>query len=131
MSGRGVGRRVLVVDDCPAVLRFVARALSDADYAVEVHDDPRAALARYRQAGDLIDLVITDYSMPHLNGLHLVEAMRAARSGGAFLMITADGPSLSDQELRAHGIGQLLRKPFTMSDLRAAVQAVWADALES
>jgi CheY-like chemotaxis protein len=84
--------RVLVVDDCPAVLRFVERALAGAGHVVACHDDPRTALAGYQQAGDQIDLVITDYSMPHLNGLQLVEAMRAARAGGAFLMITADGP---------------------------------------
>lgn len=123
--------RVLVVDDCPAVLRFVERALAGAGHVVACHDDPRAALASYQAAGNQIDLVITDYSMPHLNGLQLVEAMRAARAGGAFLMITADGPPLTDQALRARGIGQLLRKPFSGADLRAAVQAVWAGALES
>ena len=131
MSDRGAGRRVLVVDDCPAVLRFVARALADAGYAVVVQDDPRAALALYRQAGEPIDLVVTDYSMPHLNGLQLVEAMRAARPGGAFLMITADGPPLGASALRARGIGRLLPKPFSLPDLLAAVEAVRAGAVES
>jgi CheY-like chemotaxis protein len=62
---------ILVVDDSPEIRRVVARALSDARYAVLEAEDGAVALQVLERGGVDIDLVLTDIKMPRLDGVEL------------------------------------------------------------
>ncbi|MDZ7827123.1 MAG: response regulator [Gammaproteobacteria bacterium] len=53
-----------MIDDESAIGRWMGALLEMRDFVVDVHDDPRTALARFDLTPDLWDLVITDQSMP-------------------------------------------------------------------
>ena len=118
-----VRTRVLVVDDEPDILRMLRRVLMDLGYEVQVTDRPYDALELYRASAPAFDLVVTDYSMPGMDGLELVRAMRAERVDAFFLMITAQAPALSPAEFRQAGIHCVLTKPFSVRTFGALVQA--------
>ena len=110
--------RILVVDDEPEVLRFVAGVLERAEYEVAPADGARQALAIIADA-DPFDLVVSDVVMPEMCGPELVKEIRARSPSSAIMFISGCVP-----------VGQLPRgfpylgKPFSPRDLLSAVGRV-------
>jgi DNA-binding response OmpR family regulator len=108
---------ILVVDDSPAIRGIVARALSEARYAVLEAEDGALVLEILERGGVGIDLVLTDIKMPRLDGLELGRRIAARNwqvpvlymTGGTGDAIVADGAG--------HAVAPLLRKPFSMDRL--------------
>jgi PAS domain S-box-containing protein len=118
------GTRVLTVEDDQAVRALISAALHDLGCTVLEADDGLAGW-HIVQSGAPLDLVITDVGLPGMNGRQLADAARAARPGLKVLIITGyAGTALADLELPP-GMA-LLRKPFTLADLAAAVTALLA-----
>lgn len=69
-------RRIVVVDDDPQVLRALKDMLSGWDYEVECCSHPAAVLSRIKRQKDYCGLVLTDYSMPAMDGLELAGVIR-------------------------------------------------------
>jgi PAS domain S-box-containing protein len=125
----GADLRILVVDDEPAVARFVSRVLERAGYDVSVYTSSVEAAAAV-EAGDLRpDLMLTDQTMPGLTGLNLITRVRGTLPDLPVMIMSGydtalDGPALA--EARVH---RFLRKPFRGSELLGEVKDV-AAALE-
>ena len=106
---------ILVVDDDPQVREIVSELLGDFGHSVLVAGGGIEALQVLDEV-PAIELVITDVRMPDISGLEL--AARAKRERGDLKVILISGYFL------AHDTGlRLLRKPFRMTELRAAVDA--------
>ncbi len=120
-------RRILLVDDEAAVRRAATRLLTNAGATVSVCDDPRQVLPTLQAASLPFDCVVTDLSMPHLNGLQLAAAVRAEFPNLPIVLTTG---FLDHQDLlRAPsvGISQVVPKPFTLAQLREAIEQATAD----
>lgn len=74
-SEEGPFRDVLVVEDIETIAASIAFVLSEGPYDIKLAHNGRDALTQLR-AGDF-DLVISDLDMPSMNGLELIEAIRA------------------------------------------------------
>jgi two-component system response regulator MprA len=120
-------RRILVVEDEPAISGFVRRGLIFDGFAVDVIADGRRALAALRDAPP--DLVILDVMLPGIDGLEIARRLRAAEAdaGGAatpILMLTArDAVPDRVTGLKA-GADDYLVKPFAYEELLARVEAL-------
>lgn len=116
------GRTVLVVDDEPGVRAFMAETLREAGY--DAHEASDVGVALMRLDSDPPDLLLTDYSMPGMNGLELAERGRAKTADLKVLIVSgyADAEALEASAARP----ALLRKPFDERELIQAVETVLA-----
>jgi CheY-like chemotaxis protein len=107
---------VLVVDDEPAVRRFVSRALQAVGLAVHEAEDGLEALSLIREGRAAIDVVVSDVVMPGLNGVELLKELALTHPEIPVLLISAYSP----EDLRQRGIAApcgVLPKPFTAAEL--------------
>ncbi len=109
--------RVMVVDDDMLVLANAVALLEDLGHHVVPASGPDEAL-RHLDGDAAIDIVVTDYAMPVMNGVDLAAAIAARRPGLPVLLATGyaelpgTGPALPR-----------LDKPYRQSDLAAAIAA--------
>ena len=124
-----MANRVLLADDDP-ILREIAQAyLSEAGYDVTLAEDGREALAATRTGA--FDLIITDMVMPNLDGIELLQALKAAASATPVLGMSG-GIAGCDAEIllaAARGIGAagVLSKPLRKDSFLAAVRSAMDD----
>jgi signal transduction histidine kinase len=119
------GRRVLVIEDEPALASAVAEALADAGFVVERAADGEEGLATVAQRP--FDLVVCDLKMPRLDGMQFYRAMAAATPALARRVIFVTGAVAGTEAERFfEETGcRWLAKPFRLGDLlRAARDAL-------
>ncbi len=115
--------RILVVDDSRSQRRILTAYLTRWGYDVIEADSGAAALAICQETD--IDMVLSDWMMPGMNGLEFCRAYRdlANRSYGYFILLT----SKSEKGEVAHGLDigadDFLTKPVAALELRARIRA--------
>ena len=114
--------RVLLVEDDPTIAGFVEKGLKEAGFVVDVAGDGRAGLTQALAGGH--DAAIVDVMLPQLDGLALIDALRAKGVRTPVLILSARR-SVDDRVrgLQAGG-DDYLTKPFAFAELLARVQAL-------
>ncbi len=124
--------RIVVVDDSKMMLKLYQNKLSSLNYDAEIYNRPEEAIPKILM--DKPALVITDLNMPNISGLELTREIRRTytRQDLPILMITTQSDfvekktgdiDVNDAILKKSGINQVLHKPFTDEDFKAAVAA--------
>ena len=113
--------RVLLVDDDPAVLSGLRRALVLEGYEVLAAEDGETALAL--AASQPPDLVVLDVMLPGLDGLAVCQRLRAT-SPTPILMLTAKDTVPDRVAGLDRGADDYLVKPFALDELLARVRAL-------
>jgi two-component system, OmpR family, response regulator len=117
--GRG-SMRILVIDDEPRILAFLARGLTADGYTVETADNGGDALRAVRRSA--YDLVLLDLLLPGVDGLSVLQAINRLRPGLPVVIISArsDLPT----KLRGFGLGatDYVSKPFALDELLARIR---------
>ena len=116
------GRRLLVIDDDPDVLEATCETLQAMGF--EVVPAPSASAGLQILAADTsIDLAVTDFSMPGMNGIEFIRLARLSRPKLPCLLVTgyADISSLTDTLTRDI---MILRKPYRMKELAASIESL-------
>ena len=123
--------RVLVVDDDAMVRAVVAGHLKDSGYNIAEAPNGLDALARL-DAGEVADLLVTDFSMPGMNGLMLIKEARQRLPGLPALLLTgyADAGFLPRIEEALNDATALLQKPVSGDALAARAAALLDDAAD-
>jgi DNA-binding response OmpR family regulator len=108
--------RVMLVDDDARMREVLARLLASAGFrAVEQVGDGQEALLRL--AGVHVDLIITDCSMPRMDGVAFVTALRAKGDATPVIMLSGqDDPQLVVRAIRA-GVNNYVPKPIHPENL--------------
>lgn len=114
--------RVLVVDDEPTLRLGFAYALSNRTTTVETAANGRHALDRIEVVP--FDLLILDLRMPEMDGIAVIDALRA--EGNSVPVILCSAAMVPGAALRAirHGVVDFLLKPVRPADLRKAIEFV-------
>lgn len=117
--------RVLVVDDFPAMRKLIKNALAEIglNKITEAVNGEEAVSILEREK---INLIISDWNMPVMNGLQLLVHVRSSEELKAlpFIMLTAEG--MKDhvvQAIRA-GVSNYIVKPFTVEILEAKLRQI-------
>ncbi len=119
------GATILVVDDEPNLRRVLSAVLARDGHNVLVADGGRDAV-RKAKAERKLDLLITDYLMPDMNGLEVLEAVRKQHPGLRALIISGHGTVRSAVEAMRLGAFDFITKPFDVEQVRNAVDRALA-----
>jgi CheY-like chemotaxis protein len=114
-------RHVLVVDDEPLVLRATTRMLENRGLRVTPCGDPTETLDRIAGAEPAIDCVVTDFSMPGLNGLGLAARIRESHPRMPIVLVTGFLENQNAQRAAGAGVTRVLNKPFRSAQLLEAI----------
>jgi len=121
MTGISTGATILVVDDEPNLRRVLTAVLERDGHRVIVADCGRDAV-RKAKAETHLDLLVTDYLMPDLNGLEVLENVRRQHPGLRALLISGHGTVRSAVEAIKLGAFDYLTKPFDVEQVRETVE---------
>jgi CheY-like chemotaxis protein len=113
-------RTILVVDDEDGLVRVLALLLQDEGYRVLTAQSGRAALEAAR--AERVDVVITDFMMPHMDGGELLRALHATYPRTPVMVMS----SLEERSIGrvCNGHAGFFRKPFDVPDFLRAVNAL-------
>jgi len=122
----GRGETILLVDDELSILSTARRSLERQGYNVLVSGGGPHALDLFRRNHQAIDLVVTDYMMPEINGVALIKAMKEIKPRVKIVAASGLGKDLGkgpeNKELELAGADSFLPKPYTVEDLLVVLQ---------
>ncbi|HEX7722958.1 MAG TPA: response regulator transcription factor [Pyrinomonadaceae bacterium] len=113
-------KRILVVDDEQEITLVLRSGLTTHGFDVRVAGEGQAALELFQAWTP--DLVITDLSMPNMNGLKLCRRLREI-SDVPIIILSVKGDEATKVEALDAGADDYLTKPFGMGELLARVRA--------
>ena len=122
--GLGPKGHALVVDDEPAILRLLRASLEMAGWRVSAFNDPRQALAAFRDTPDEFTVAISDQTMPGMSGMELIHALHASHPHLPAVLCTGFSDGLDEAAFRRQGILGPLRKPVDADTLLATLAEV-------
>ncbi|MTV27368.1 response regulator [Nitriliruptoraceae bacterium ZYF776] len=115
--------KILVVDDSKAMRAIVKRALGTLD---RVAGATLIEACDGREALDTVqaeqpDLVLSDWNMPEMTGIELLQALNEAGVSVPFGFVTSESTPEMHELARTHGARFLVSKPFTPESLDRAL----------
>lgn len=112
--------RLLVVEDDKAIREFLVRSLAEAGYQVD--SAPHAKQAEELGIEEIYDALIVDLTLPDMDGLELIERLRAQGSRAPVLILSARRSV--DDRVRGleRGGDDYLTKPFALAELLARLR---------
>jgi two-component system, cell cycle response regulator CpdR len=113
--------KILIAEDDDTARELVVRALKEDGHSVTMAADGVAALDAMNQ-NDRFDLLLTDVTMPVMDGIALALAAGRDHPDTAIMLMTG----YADQRERAHGLDALVHdvivKPFSVDQIKGAVR---------
>ena len=117
-------KNILVVDDSKSIRELVTLTLQSAGYNVSVGTDGSDAIKLLDSQE--INLVITDLNMPRMDGITLIQEIRANSKYGTIpiLMLTTESQANKKEEAKLAGATGWIVKPFAQEKLIEVVKKV-------
>ncbi|MEM6511471.1 MAG: response regulator [Pseudomonadota bacterium] len=117
--------RIMVVDDDDMVASVVSLMLTELGYESEVINSPNVALERFRTAASEFDLVLTDLTMPEMNGVELAKHLKSTRDDIVVAVMTGFGGA-AESSTDSDTVDRFLTKPLLLDDLSKALSELLA-----
>lgn len=118
--------KILVVDDFSTMRRIIRNLLRDLGFEnVTEADDGNTALPKLKGGG--FELLVTDWNMPGMTGMQLLEAVRsdAELKDLPVLMVTAEAKREQIVAAAQAGVNGYVVKPFTAATLREKIEKIF------
>jgi PAS domain S-box-containing protein len=122
VGGAPMSGRVMVVEDEPMVAAFMRELLEGWGLEVVVPPDALAAARWFDDPDHEVDLLITDLTMPQLNGLELAHHVSVLRPALPVLLYSGDADTIDEEGLRRAGVRAVVAKPVDPPSLRLTLR---------
>jgi PAS domain S-box-containing protein len=126
-QSRGNRERVLFIDDEESLVEWGQVILERLGYEVTVMNDSTKAFEIFSVDPSRFDLVITDQTMPGMNGLRLAKEFLKIRPDIPIILLTGHGDAVIPERLKKAGIKELLMKPLGKQQLAEVIRRVLND----
>jgi len=120
--------RVLVVDDEPAILRFLRAGLTAQGYIVSEAQEGRTALSIAERGA--VDLLVLDLGLPDLDGLEVIRRLRERKLDVPVIVLSIRNDERSKIEALDLGADDFVTKPFGIDELFARIRAAQRHRLQ-
>ena len=117
------GKTILVVDDEPEIVEILTFVLSEVGYTIIAAYDGDEALEKYKIVKP--DLVLTNYVMPGMNGLELLQQIRQKDTSTPIVMLTCHDSIELAIEAFENGLDDFMAKPFRVEELKSKIEAAF------
>jgi CheY-like chemotaxis protein len=125
-QAQGRGEKILVVDDQPVWLVMARAILSASGYQVHVCERSSDAVLLLKENPDQIDLVVTDLTMPYLDGIELAAELLKINAALPIVLTSAAIVESEFALLQSLGIRAFLPKPWERERLLSVIQQTLA-----
>ena len=117
-------KKILVVDDDLILRKVLQNSLEQRGYQVISVGSAKEALVQFNQ--DVPDIIVSDVSMPEMDGFEFCRQLRSQPSGKLIPFIFLSAKNELDDRIQGHTIGadSYLTKPFEMKELLANIEAL-------
>ena len=118
--------KILIVDDFSTMRRIIKNLLRDLGFNNTVEADDGSTALPVLQGGG-IDFLVTDWNMPGMSGLELLQAVRAdpALAKMPILMVTAEAKREQIILAAQAGVNGYVVKPFTAAVLKEKIEKIF------
>ena len=120
--------RVLVVDDEPAIRRFLRAGLSSQGYVVSEFETGLPVVDIARRKGT--DLIVLDLGLPDVDGIEVISRIRAAGSAVPIIVLSSRNDEAAKVDALDLGADDYITKPFGIDELLARIRAAQRHRLQ-
>lgn len=128
MNAGSAPTRILVVDDEPAILRFLRAGLSSQNYLVIEAQTGQAAIDAARQ--HRADLIVLDLGLPDIDGLEVIRHLREAGVALPIIVLSSRENEAAKVTALDLGADDYITKPFGIDELLARIRAAQRHRLQ-
>jgi DNA-binding NtrC family response regulator len=114
---------ILLVDDERQLVDMWSRVLGRLGYKTLCATNPAEALRIFSADEGRIDLVVTDYAMPGMNGMDMAREIMKIRKGTPVILLTGYSSSVTPEDAKAVGIVEFAMKPVTTQEMSHMVRS--------
>ncbi len=125
--------KILVVDDSLPMRGVIKKTIKASGFSVEEYNDAADGVEALKILQEKpIDIVITDYNMPNMNGMELIEKMKADDRFSTIpvVVVTTEGSSNKVDEFILKGAAGYIKKPFTPEAIIAKLQEILGEVCD-
>lgn len=118
-------KRALIVDDDVSIARVVQAVLKELKLKeVVIETNPVKALDLFKPGSEKFDLVVVDYTMPGMDGVEFLKAIRFKCQRAALVMLTARDSEADFHRGKAAGAAYYFMKPLNPAGLRMRLDSI-------
>src|SRR5690242_10689731 len=128
MSAGSTPTRILVVDDEPAILRFLRAGLGSQGYLVIEAQTGQAAIDAARQ--HRADLIVLDLGLPDIDGLEVIRHIREAGAALPIIVLSSRENEVAKVTALDLGADDYVTKPFGIDELLARIRTAQRHRLQ-
>ncbi len=113
---------ILFVDDEDGLASMGKQILERLGYSVMSYTDPIDALKAFRSSPDDFDLIITDMTMPGMNGIQLIQEIKKIQPLTPSIICTGYSELIDEKRAEEFGIDRYIEKPLNKQELSSAIR---------
>ena len=125
LNARKESGRIMVVDDEQSIGLYLEILLMNAGHKVKVFAAPLLAIEELRNSGCEYDLILTDYTMPDMNGIEFAAKARdMCNRQIPIILCTGFSESIDSAATQSYGLNDYLTKPFSSNIVLESIQGI-------